>query len=350
MIGCDSDDGPTVTAPAPGGGSGNGGSGNGGNNAPTRDTTAEEQGRDGLEETENGTMIRNKGEVALNVRFGYNTARHYLLNPGVSMPSDPQGGRGAPARVACGVPATGRANGQCYRNDGVATPQPYTNGAKRSIESENQGQRCRRSINREIRNVCSNVTLNVGFCCGTSGQLTHYFAIPPGEMMAGRPINCAGTIWSAPCGAPGVASPVNGQFECHINTGITPGPYTGTPTTPITIPPSSLWGSVAFGHLSRGYTWNFKSGSTESEARSSALADCRSDGSTDCQSLEFTRGQCAALAHGTRTIPSFGVSVRSTKLAAQNAAIEQCRIARGTNCRIATGDNGHVASVCLPSS
>ena len=110
------------------------------------------------------------------------------------------------------------------------------------------------------------------------------------------------------------------------------------------------YASAAFGHTSSGYTWNFQYGSTESEARSRALADCRSDGSTDCQSVEFTRGQCAALAVGTSTRPAFGIAAYSTKLAAQNAAIAECRRRQGTNCRIATGNSGHVASICLPSS
>ena len=115
VIGCDSDDTPTVTAPSGGSGSG----------TPTRNMTAEQQGRAGLEETENGTMIRNKGEVALNVRFNYDEPRHYRLNADTAMPSDPANAGSAPARVACGVPATGRANGQCFDNDGVAAPEPY---------------------------------------------------------------------------------------------------------------------------------------------------------------------------------------------------------------------------------
>ena len=117
VIGCDSDDGPKVTAPS-GNGSGNG--------TPTRNMTAEQQGRDGLEETENGTMIRNKGEVALNVRFNYDDPRHYRLNADTAMPSDPANAGSAPARVACGVPATGRANGQCFNNDRSEIQSPPT--------------------------------------------------------------------------------------------------------------------------------------------------------------------------------------------------------------------------------
>ena len=116
VVGCDSDDTPTVTPP----------SGGSGGTTPTRNMTAEEQGRDGLEETDNGSMVRNKGTVALNVRFNYDEARHYRLNPETSMPSDPANAGSAPTRVACGVPATGRANGQCFNNDGVTAPVPYT--------------------------------------------------------------------------------------------------------------------------------------------------------------------------------------------------------------------------------
>ena len=114
VVGCDSDDTPTVTAPSGGGGT-----------TPTRSTTAEQQGREGLEETDGGSMIRNKGTAALNVRFNYDEARHYRLNPETSMPSDPANAGSAPTRTACGVPATGRANGQCFTNDGVTAPVPY---------------------------------------------------------------------------------------------------------------------------------------------------------------------------------------------------------------------------------
>ena len=118
IIGCDSDDTPTVTPPS-GGGSGT---------TPTRNTTAETQGREGLEVTDNGTMIRNTGGVALNVRFAYDEPKHYRLNVNTAMPSDPGSAGSAPARVACGVPATGRANGQCFNNDRSeiqSAPTPY---------------------------------------------------------------------------------------------------------------------------------------------------------------------------------------------------------------------------------
>ena len=121
VIGCDSDDGPKVTPP----------SGGGGGATATRNTTAETQGREGLEATDNGTMIRNTGEVALNVRFAYDTPRHYRLNVNTAMPSDPASAGSAPARVACGVPATGRANGQCFNNDRSeiqSAPTPYSSG------------------------------------------------------------------------------------------------------------------------------------------------------------------------------------------------------------------------------
>ena len=117
VIGCDSDDTPTVTPPSGGGGA-----------TATRNTTAETQGREGLEATDNGTMIRNTGEVALNVRFAYDEPRHYRLNVNTAMPSDPASAGSAPTRVACGVPATGRANGQCFNNDRSeiqSAPTPY---------------------------------------------------------------------------------------------------------------------------------------------------------------------------------------------------------------------------------
>ena len=237
------------------------------------------------------------------------------------------------------------------------TMDPNRGGPTRSVESQTQGVACRRLTNDEIINTCSSTTLNVGFHCATGVQFTHHYRINPGGRMTRLPLmrqDCPGSssLTSGFCAAPGVAQTTSSTaYSCYINTGIVPVVYAGTPGTPGPTPqPSSLYGSVAFGHLSSGYTWNFQYGSTTSEARSKSVADCRGDGSTDCQSLEFARGQCAALAHGTSTRPSFGAASRSTKLAAQNAAIAECRSARGTNCRIATGDSGHVASICLPSS
>ena len=169
VIGCDSDDGPKVTAPSGGSGSG----------TPTRNMTAEQQGRDGLEETENGTMIRNKGTVALNVRFNYDEPRHYRLNADTAMPSDPASAGSAPARVACGVPATGRANGQCFDNDGVMAPEPYSgngNGSGGRGRNLLEGFRwydslkansCVRISGNQIENICSD-PISAWITCTTS--------------------------------------------------------------------------------------------------------------------------------------------------------------------------------------
>ena len=119
---------------------------------------------------------------------------------------------------------------------------------------------------------------------------------------------------------------------------------------PTVTAPSQQYGSIGFGHLSNGYTWNFRYGRTESEARSEALTVCRAAGSTDCQSLEFSRGQCAALAVGTNTRPAMGAASSSSRADAQNRALAQCRRGEGTNCRIGTGDSGQAASACLSSS
>ena len=259
VIGCDSDDGPTVTAP-------NGGNGG---TTPTRNMTAEQQGREGLEETDGGRAISNTGEVALNVRFNYNvaasgsgsgagirsthtTARHYRLDMGATMSSDPANTGTAPTRFACGVPATARANGQCFDNDRVPTPESYS-------------------------------------------------------------------------------------------------------------PPS--YGSIAWGYTDNGSSWTAEYGRTEAEARNRSLDECRDFGPillTNCQSFEFSRGQCAALAvsEGTSGRPRliFGVASSniagqnsgSAKLAAENAAIAQCRSRGGEDCRIATV--GTPVSICLSSS
>lgn len=131
VVGCDSDDTPTVTPP----------SGSGTGTTPTRNMTAEQQGREGLKETDGGRSVSNTGEVALNVRFNYDaaasgsgvgvrsthtTARHYRLNVGAVMPSDPADTGTVPTRFACAVPATARANGQCFDNDRSEIQSPPT--------------------------------------------------------------------------------------------------------------------------------------------------------------------------------------------------------------------------------
>ena len=225
-------------------------------------------------------------------------------------------------------------------------------GPTRSVESETQGRACQMLTNDEIRNTCSSTTLNVGFRCNPDGQFTHYYRVRPGGSITRRPLTCSAS--SASCTSPGVPQreAETGTYACYINTGIVPGVYAGTPSTPGPTPqPSSLYGSIAYGHTSTGYTWRIDFGSTESEARSKTLAFCRSRGGRDCDSYEFTRGHCAALAVGTREMPAMAVGAGLTKLEAQNAAVASCRSTTppGRNCRIESGVNG-VASVCLPSS
>ena len=253
VIGCDSDDTPTVTPPS-----------GGGNGTPTRNMTAEQQGRDGLEETDGGRAISNTGEVALNVRFNYNraasgsgsgagirsthtTARHYRLDVGATMPSDPARTGTVPTRFACAVPATARANGQCFDNDRVTTPESYS---------------------------------------------------------------------------------------------------------------SPSYGSIAWGFPDNGSSWNAKYGRTEAEARNRSLDACREFGPillTNCQSFEFSRGQCAALARDTTGRHISGVASSniaagqnygSAKLAAENAAIAQCRSRGGEGCSITIAGT---SSICLSS-
>lgn len=239
-------------------------------------------------------------------------------------------------------------------------------GPTRSEESETEGRRCWGSpTDTERRNNCSGVTINVGVACSSDGEFSRHFSVGPGETYRNSGV-CSGSEISAPCAAPGVARrEETGRYACYINTGITPTPYTGTPptpgtpstpvpvTTPLVTPTptsASTYGSIAYGHLSRGYVWSIDYGRTASEARSKARNYCSNAGSTDCRSLEFTRGQCAALAHGTSTRPGIGVASGPTRQEAQIAAIAQCRSANGENCRIGTGRSGNPASACLPSS
>ena len=100
VIGCDSDDGPKVTAPAPsGGGSGNGGNGQA---AVEFDATATAKGQQCG--SASSTEIRNTcSDVPLNVRVQCVTAtgqpfgsvQHLRLAPGAAMPGDPLGCTGS---------------------------------------------------------------------------------------------------------------------------------------------------------------------------------------------------------------------------------------------------------------
>ena len=255
----------------------------------------------------------------------------------------------APAPAPSGDGENGDGNGE--NGDGNGENGDGNGGPTASRESYEGGQRCKSFSNSEIRNLC-NTALNVAFRCSATGQWTHHFRIGPGERMTRNPINCGSGSgsYSAPCLDPGVAQSSGDmhRFSCYINTGIVPSVYTGTQFQPGPSPtPTSTYGSIAYGHLSGGgYTWRLDFGSTISEARSKTLASCRSNGATDCQSGEFGRGQCLALAVGTRDTPSMALGRASTKLAAQNQAIARCRSLEGRNCRIDSGVNG-VASRCL---
>lgn len=134
VVGCDSDDTPTVTPPSEAPPSGT---------TATRNMTAEQQGREGLQETDGGRTINNIGNVDLNIRFNYDevssgsgsgagtrsthtTARHYRLNVGAAMPSDPENTGTTPTHVACGVPAVANADYQCFDNDNSEVQSPPT--------------------------------------------------------------------------------------------------------------------------------------------------------------------------------------------------------------------------------
>ena len=114
VTGCDSDDGPTVTAPS-------GGNDGGGSSTPTRDTTAEEQGREQLEVNEH--TIRNKSEERhLNIRANYPNGRHvhFTLARGRRTLRDPMGFGTNPTLFPCSthenelLKVSARANGECW--------------------------------------------------------------------------------------------------------------------------------------------------------------------------------------------------------------------------------------------
>jgi len=101
VIGCDSDDGPKVTAPAPTGGNNGENGGNNGENGQAAvefDATATQKGQQCG--SASSTEIRNTcSDVALNVRVQCVTAtgqpfgsvQHLRLAPGAAMPGDPLG-------------------------------------------------------------------------------------------------------------------------------------------------------------------------------------------------------------------------------------------------------------------
>ena len=102
VIGCDSDDGPKVTAPAPSGGGNGGNNGGNGQAAVEFDATAKQKGQQCG--SASSTEIRNTcSDVALNVRVQCVTAtgqpfgsvQHLRLAPGAAMPGDPLGCTGS---------------------------------------------------------------------------------------------------------------------------------------------------------------------------------------------------------------------------------------------------------------
>lgn len=357
VIGCDSDDGPKVTAPSDNGGGGGGGGGGG----ATPSTQSVEQGKDCSSTTDD--EYRNTcSKVSLNVGFSCSRdtiTHHYRINPGGTMPRIPISCPGGTGNFAfpCGDPGVARAEDdggyQCYTNTGITPVQydPSTSGPTRSTQSEEEGRRCLSVISGEYRNTCS-TTVNIGFGCSL-GTITHYYRINPGGRIT-SPLSCRtgpGPFY-ATCAAPGVPQFQSGtRYRCYINTGITPVVYTGTPTTPTTPQPSSLYGSIAVGRDSQGRRSSISYGRTRSEARTNARSYACRGTVTVCKSIEFGRGQCAALAVGEGGGEAgAGFAVSNTRQAAQNSALEACRNTGATNCRIATDNDGEAFSSCLTSS
>lgn len=222
VVGCDSDDTPTVTPPAQGGG----GSDNGSSPTPTRNTEAE-TGRDNVAVADGGRLIRNSGNSNRNIRFNYDAPKHYRLNAGFVMSSDPENTGSAPTWVACDVPATARANGQCWNNDGVATPEPH------SSVYELTGSTVGACMNRidlpvldggtrsVIYNRC-NYPINIGFGCGTGSdfsQFTSYVRVEPDDSTEPSRITCSGGYTYQACRVPRIPEERAGGSSTCIDGG-----------------------------------------------------------------------------------------------------------------------------------
>lgn len=106
------------------------------------------------------------------------------------------------------------------------------------------------------------------------------------------------------------------------------------------------YGSIAAGWTTDGRSVGaLETGSSPSDARSKALAACRSESETNCRSIEYGPGQCgsAAISTDSRTV---GVGTGNSISEAQNRAIAECRSAGGENCRIVTTTSGNAITDC----
>ena len=94
--------------------------------------------------------------------------------------------------------------------------------------------------------------------------------------------------------------------------------------------PAQALGALSIGECGAwGGAWNY---STEAEARSRALQECKGK---NCKVVVTLSGNCVAFAiDQARSCGAWGWSTRSTKEAAEDVAVEQCRKSGGRNCRV----------------
>jgi len=83
-----------------------------------------------------------------------------------------------------------------------------------------------------------------------------------------------------------------------------------------------------------GYSFNYKS---ESEATDRAMKECRDHNGKNCKAVATLSGNCAAFATDrSRSCGAWGWATRSSRGAAENEAVAQCRKYGGKNCRVRT--------------
>ena len=215
VIGCDSDDGPKVTAPAQapsGGGSG----------TPTRDTTAETQGREQLEVNE--FTIRNKSEERwLTVRFSYPNGRqgHYIVRPSGETLRDVEVLGTDPTLFPCSnsdnpYPGTGneavtaRANGECWRGEASSLDLDF--GPVRAIP-EYQRQRGSMELVIEIdngRKIKESSTTGGSVIIRFNYPEPKYYSLEPAYEMSSDPEGAGPPprLVSRASGTPGSPSPM----------------------------------------------------------------------------------------------------------------------------------------------
>ena len=120
-------------------------------------------------------------------------------------------------------------------------------------------------------------------------------------------------------------------------------------------PPVNRYGAIAVGLLDRnscaaGFAWGIGKASSQGRAQSLALEYCRNLNGVDCGLAVEFRNQCGAVAVGNSGSGcGTGGGGGSTRHAAEQDALSDCRAIGYSNCRILSG-GGSRASACTSDS